>query len=57
MELQSKMNIELIREMANVIIQWGLGLIIFGLATIVIGFVILLCLDIKTVRAIGNFLK
>jgi len=51
------MNIELIREMANVIIQWGLGLIIFGLATIVIGFVILLCLDIKTVRAIGNFLK
>ena len=51
------MNIELIREIVETIIQWGLGLMIFGLATIVIGFVILLGLDIKTVRAIGNFLK
>jgi len=51
------MNEELLRQVAQVLIQWGLGLIIFGAVTILIGFIIIACLDIKTIRSVRKFLN
>lgn len=41
---------ELIRELATVLIQWGFGFIVFGGATVLIGFIILAYLDMSTIK-------
>ncbi|MFW2491001.1 hypothetical protein ACN077_20900 [Clostridium chromiireducens] len=51
------MNIELIKQIAMVFIQWGFGFILCGLATVAIGLIILLCLDMKTISRISRFLN
>jgi len=44
-------------EIGIVFIQWGLGFIEYGAATLVIGFIILSCLDIKTIKTISKFIN
>lgn len=51
-----QLNTELIKQIAMVFIQWGFGFIVFGLATVLFGFIVLSCLDMKTVQKISNFL-
>lgn len=45
------------KNVAMIFIQWGLGFIIFGAITALIGIIILECLDIKTIRTISKFLN
>lgn len=45
------------RSFGEVIIQWGFGFIVFGAITMLIGFVILECLDIRTVKKIAKILN
>ena len=46
-----------LRAASEVFIQWGFGFIVFGSITMLIGFVILACLDIKTVKKIAKILN
>ena len=51
------MDYELLRKFAMVLIQWGTGFIICGIVALVIGFIILSCLDIKTIKTISKFIN
>lgn len=51
------MSIELIKQIAMIFIQWGCGIAVFGIITMLIGLIILGFLDIKTCKAIGKFLN
>lgn len=49
--------LEQLRAAAEVFIQWGFGFIVFGAITMLIGFVILACLDVETVKKIAKVLN
>ena len=46
-----------LRAAAEVFIQWGFGFIVFGVIAMLIGFVILACLDIKTIKKVSKILN
>ena len=46
-----------LRAAAEVFIQWGFGFIAFGAITMLIGFLILVCLDIKIIKKVSQFLN
>jgi len=45
------------QKLGEVFIQWGFGFIAFGFITMLIGFIILACLDIKTIKKVSQFLN
>jgi hypothetical protein len=48
---------ELLRKLATVLIQWGTGFFLCGIVTLVIGFIILSYLDMKTIKTISKFIN
>jgi|GEM_PF-7097210 hypothetical protein len=51
------MDYELLRTFAIVLIQWGIGFIKCGIVVLIIGFIILSYLDVKTIKKISNFIN
>ena len=45
------------RALGEVFIQWGFGFIVFGSITMLIGFAILACLDMRTIKKIAKILN
>jgi uncharacterized membrane protein len=45
------------KQFGEVLITWGFGFIVFGAITMLIGFVILVCLDVKTVKKIAKIIN
>lgn len=45
------------KQFGDVLITWGLGFIVFGTITMLIGFVILVCLDMTTIKKIAKILN
>ena len=51
------MTLEDWRKFGEVLFRWGFGAIVFGIITMIIGFVILACLDIGTVKKVAKILN
>lgn len=45
------------KEIALVLAQWVLGFMIYGSITVLIGFLILSRLDMRTIKRISNFIN
>lgn len=45
------------RALGEVLITWGFWVIVYGIITMLIGFVILVCLDITTIKKIAKILN
>ena len=45
------------KQFGEVLVTWGFWAIVYGAITMLIGFVILVCLDIKTIKKVSQFLN
>lgn len=45
------------KQFGEVLITWGFWAIVYGIVTMCIGFVILVCLDITVIKKVVKFIK